>query len=134
MAKLWLDDVRKPDDSWTWCKSADDAIAFVKDNPCEAWSLDFDLGGRFAHYGTGPYEYNAKTGLAFIEMAWGLDLPFPDRIAIHSNNSAGVGKMVMQLHGMAIKLKQNIMIVVQPMVGTVMDRTPYHDPALRAKA
>lgn len=43
--KVWLDDVREPpDDSWTWAKSSNEAIALLKWRPVVEISLDHDLG------------------------------------------------------------------------------------------
>ena len=123
--KLWLDDVRKPpDDSWTWCRSAEDAIVFARGHECEKWALDYDLGGRLAHYGAGPYDYAAPTGLAFI-AAMAAE-PLPARISIHSTNAGGVIEMIQALHTLAARREQDIEIIVRPMRGRIMDKTPYY--------
>lgn len=45
---LWLDDIRKPwthgADGWTWAKTAEDAIKWLKTGEVECASLDHDLG------------------------------------------------------------------------------------------
>jgi hypothetical protein len=43
--KIWLDDVRKaPDDSWYWLDNPLALDMFVKLEPIEEISLDFDMG------------------------------------------------------------------------------------------
>lgn len=129
--RLWLDDVRKPsDDSWTWCKSVEEALAFVKANACEEWALDHDLGGQAAHYGQGPYDYAAPTGTSFVSLCVGMgdwSRILPKRISIHSTNTAGTVAMVRILHNFASISGQDIEIIVRPMRGRIMDRTPYYE-------
>ena len=135
MSKLWLDDVRKPpDESWTWCKSVDEALVFVKANACEEWALDHDLGGQLAHYGHGPYDFEAPSGLAFVsrlatECDWSRRLP--SRISIHSTNDEGVYAMIRILYRFSYQNHQDIEIIVRPMRGRIMDRTPYYEESPR---
>lgn len=45
MVKLWLDDIRvPPDESWTWCKTANEAKLILLAGNVEEASLDHDLG------------------------------------------------------------------------------------------
>jgi hypothetical protein len=123
--KLWLDDVRKPPDaSWTWCKSVDEAIKFVNENECEEWALDHDLGGQLAHYGKGPYDYETKTG---SHLCNDFSVKLPPRISIHSTNRGGVGSMVDLLFERASAAQLDIEIIVRPMRGRIMDKTPYYE-------
>ena len=127
--KLWLDDVRKPPDaSWTWCRTAQEAFNFVSSHECEEWALDHDLGGQQAHYGKGPYEFNAS---GYMFLIYAAKCPLPDRISIHSTNSSGVSNMVAILHELAIKSARDIEIIVRPMRGRIMDKTPYYEEATR---
>ncbi len=42
--KLWLDDLRRAPDGWTWVKTVDEAIELLKRGAVEEVSLDNDLG------------------------------------------------------------------------------------------
>lgn len=137
--KLWLDDVRKPpDDSWTWCKSVEEALKIA--DKCEEWALDHDLGGQLAHYGKGEYDFTAPTGADFIRwycrdarITKGRQV-LPPKVSIHSTNLPGVRTMVDMLCQWSVGAELDIDIIVRPMRGFIMDRTPYHYPALRIKA
>lgn len=48
--KLWIDDVRKAPDGWTWVKSSSDAIKMILKNEIEEISFDHDLGGEDTAY------------------------------------------------------------------------------------
>jgi hypothetical protein len=42
--KLWLDDARRPpDDSWHWVRTAEEAVAWLRQDCVERASLDHDL-------------------------------------------------------------------------------------------
>jgi hypothetical protein len=43
--KLWVDDLREPDSSWTWVKCPGCAIKILKLGAVTELSLDHDLGG-----------------------------------------------------------------------------------------
>jgi len=130
--KLWLDDVRRPpDDSWTWSRSVDDALELCGREVFSEWSLDHDLGGALAHYGKGPYDHNAKTGLDFVRAAILNQIVYPDRISIHSTNGAAALEISMWLYHHAAANLRDIEIILRPMLGRLMDLTPYYDPALR---
>ncbi len=92
--KLWLDDVRiPPDGTYFWCKTAPEAIAWLKSqiiNP-ELVSLDFDLG-PVETCGTGMdvvkfliEEYTTEEEGIF--ECWGPP------IRIHSQNPVGAQQM-----------------------------------------
>ena len=128
--KLWLDDVRKPPNAeYEWCKDVESALAIAAE--CEEWGLDHDLGGQLAHYGKGPYDWAAPTGETFCNLVVGMDMPVPDRITIHSTNTIGVCNMVIKLSWLAVKQGRDIEIIVRPMQGKVMDKTPFYEEALR---
>ena len=161
--KLWLDDVRKPPEmptvycgfcmmtdalkgaancaecaqmqrqvDWVWCKSVEDAVRALRIESFDAWALDHDLGGALAHYGAGPYDHAAPTGYDFIVQ--GIQYgKVPNRVSIHSTNMDGVMQMVKLLYQWSAVSGQDMEIIVRPMAGKLMDRTPYYDPAFAAK-
>ncbi|HEY5961276.1 MAG TPA: cyclic-phosphate processing receiver domain-containing protein [Polyangiaceae bacterium] len=49
--KVYLDDNRPPPDGWTLARSADEAIALLRQGSVTEMSLDYDLGDP--HFGTG---------------------------------------------------------------------------------
>lgn len=124
MAKfLWLDDVRRPpSDEWTWCKTVDEALAFVQANECEEWSLDHDLGGQDAHYGRAPYDYEAKTGFDFCNSLAGVQLP--PKITIHSTNRFGAQQMADRLRSGVSGYTE---IIIDPSIGRTLDQNPYYE-------
>jgi hypothetical protein len=81
--KLWLDDLRTPrDESWTWVKTVEEAIALMESGEVEEASLDHDLGedtpeGRTLVYWMAEHE------------VWPSE-----SISVHSGNPVGVDYMV----------------------------------------
>ena len=117
---MWLDDVRRPpkQEGWCWVKSVEEALDFARQNVCEEWALDHDLGT------------DAPTGTKFvIDLAKeeNFHIKLPPIISIHSTNSIGVGEMVRLLHYLAKVTSQNVEIVVRPLAGVIMDRTPHYE-------
>jgi hypothetical protein len=43
--RLWIDDLRKPNQSWKWAKSSKEAIALLARRDPKIISFDHDLGG-----------------------------------------------------------------------------------------
>jgi hypothetical protein len=85
--KLWLDDVRtSPDDSWTWIKTVDQAIACMNTAQVTEASLDHDLGQD--DDGNGLPE--GRTSVYW--MAENDQWPWKS-ITIHSANVVGVDYM-----------------------------------------
>jgi hypothetical protein len=86
--KLWLDDVRvPPDESWTWVKTVEEAIALMDTGDVTEASLDHDLGtdqqGQELPEGRTLVYWMAENG------CWPSDA-----ITIHSANVVGVDYMV----------------------------------------
>ena len=128
MKKLWLDDVRKPPyGNYIWCKTVDEAIASVQRRPFHEWALDHDLGGQLAHYGKGPYDYSAPNGTHFIAGARLKCVKIPSRITIHSTSIQGTANMMVDLYRWAVEVEQDIEIIIRPMQGRIMDKTPYYE-------
>lgn len=48
--KLWIDDIRKAPNGWTWVKSSSEAIKMLLSHPIEEISFDHDLGGEDTAY------------------------------------------------------------------------------------
>jgi len=89
--RLWLDDVRpQPDASWTWERTAPEAIELLSGHPIEEVSLDHDLGDE-PDVGTGYdvacwIEREAFTG-RLGRIAW----------TVHSANPVGRERMTAAL-------------------------------------
>ena len=78
--KLWLDDLRDPqDDEWTWVKTAFEALDLLDTGKVEEVSLDHDLGhDRWSGYTVACYiERRAHQGHK------------PPTWHVHSGNSVG---------------------------------------------
>ena len=99
MARLWLDDRRKPPWGYDlWAKNAPQAIQMLQDHAVEHVSLDHDLHEE--HYadvnGLAPIDrskYRELTGYAVLEWMhannrWVVD------IHVHSLNGKGVADML----------------------------------------
>ena len=79
--KIWLDDIRSPpDESWTWCKNAKEAIFLLDNSPVSIISFDHDLG---EDSGSG---YDVAK---FIEQVTHCNNFQPIEWRIHSANSVG---------------------------------------------
>lgn len=112
--RLWLDDVRVPpvdrDGAWTWAKTADEAIAYLKTGQVVEASLDHDLAED--HYPWAPeqqkpgYTSPAKTGLDVVRFI--LDNPqfAPSYIHIHSMNPVGRHNMFTELQQLPARRKE----------------------------
>lgn len=87
--KLWLDDVRvPPDDTWTWVKTVDEAVAVLTRCDVTEASLDHDLG-----YVIGTTTLEA-TGYDFcLWMAEQHDVWPTQSIQVHSANGVGARPM-----------------------------------------
>jgi hypothetical protein len=107
MARLWLDDRRKPPWGYDlWAKTADQAIQMLQDHAVEHVSLDHDLaeehygdaGDGSPGYGEPPQpidrsRYRARTGYAVLE--WMRDHNhWIVEIHIHTLNSRAADDML----------------------------------------
>lgn len=71
--KLWLDDLRYPPDiNWTWVKSVDEAIEWLKTGKVIKASLDNDLGLEVE-------------GRRLVLWMAEHDI-WPEEVVVHSNN------------------------------------------------
>ncbi|WP_313905573.1 cyclic-phosphate processing receiver domain-containing protein [Rhodococcus sp. KBS0724] len=73
---LWVDNLRKPPDGWTWAKTSSGAIDALCFGMVERLSLTYDLGGR-----------DTTSTVVFWMLENRL---WPREIRIHSDNPAGV--------------------------------------------
>jgi len=96
--KLWLDDVREPWKhgclGWTWAKTAEEAIEFLKTGKVEEASLDHDLA--WEHYpgsGIPSTQYTAKTGYDVVLWMEENNVWPPNGVRVHSMNPVGRAKM-----------------------------------------
>ena len=130
--KIWLDDVRKPAPGWSWAKSVPqfEELLDLAGTEVEEIALDHDLGGQLAHYGRGPYDWAAPTGMAavllLVKREW-----LPPKIIIHSTNVQGALNMVLALYDLARRLERDTVIELRPNLGRIMDKTPYYDRAFQ---
>lgn len=99
--KLWLDDIRDPKEyghpTWTWAKTAEEAINYFRTCNVEQASLDHDLtdeqmvkGGYLGQI----YEDGHKSG--YDVVCWLEEHPvfWPSKgITVHSANPAGRSRM-----------------------------------------
>lgn len=82
--KIWVDDLREPDNSWVWCRTSDFTIALLEqlkysysipNVPPRIMSLDHDLGGGDT---TRPI------------VLWMIENDFwPVEVRVHSANPVG---------------------------------------------
>jgi hypothetical protein len=109
--KLWLDDIRDPAkfikmdwETWTWAKTADEAVAHFRTGRVEFASLDHDL--TFDQMEKGGYlgeihEDGFKSG--YDVVLWLEQHPEfwpPLGVKVHSANPAGAARMrqIIQKH------------------------------------
>jgi len=75
--KLWLDDLRQPqDDSWLWAKDYAEAVRIMKNNQIIIAALDHDLGD-------GP------SGFDFVKWMLVNVRDIPQEVYLMSNNPVG---------------------------------------------
>jgi len=100
--KLWHDDIRKPpDESWTWARTNDEAIALLEYPGAEEASLDHDLGHHNVDPDADPYSYllrgqSEQTGMDLVDWMIQHDR-VPEKVTIHSWNPAGAQRMIAAL-------------------------------------
>jgi len=88
--KIWHDDIRRPpDDTWTWARTNEAAIALLEANSVVEISMDNDLGlhdldpdAELAIYQAGPLDEGWK--LAVWMVANGK---VPETVRVHSLNN-----------------------------------------------
>jgi hypothetical protein len=99
--KLWLDDTRKPpEEGWHWVRTAEEAVAWLRDDVVSIASLDHDLD--LPSLGGQPL-----TG--YDVAAWLESHPnhYPSGgVVVHSMNPAGAERMRVALER-ARKLREN---------------------------
>jgi hypothetical protein len=80
--KLWVDDLRTPpDESWTWARTAGEAIVMLAARNVTTMSLDHDMGGA-----AGCVETSRPIVLWLCEQHEDV---WPSDITIHSWNPIG---------------------------------------------
>ncbi|MBK1666732.1 hypothetical protein CKO28_01560 [Rhodovibrio sodomensis] len=87
--KIWLDDVRRPPEGWTWAQTHEEAIDLLEGREVTAISLDHDLGDQ-APDGRERTGYDV---LLHIVQRFMDDLPVPQEVYVHSANPVGVARM-----------------------------------------
>jgi len=86
--KLWLDDVRTPpDESWTWVKTVEEAIALMNSGEVVEASLDHDLGQD-------DQGAQLQEGRTLVYWMVENDCWPSESITVHSANVVGVDYMV----------------------------------------
>ena len=106
---LWLDDERKPpslSDScipWTWAKTADEAIEYLKTGEVVFASLDHDLADEHyyecskAHQEGRPLNTSAckeKTGMSVINWMEEQSVWPKEGVRVHTLNGLGLDRML----------------------------------------
>jgi hypothetical protein len=91
---LWLDDMRSPDQSWEWVKSASEAIWCLGRSPIVVASLDHDL----EHHPTSGHK--ERTGLTVVEWMVENDTWPTEAIYVHSWNYDGAKRMCDMINAM----------------------------------
>jgi len=85
MTKLWLDDLRTPpDDSWRWCRSAEEAYLRIRVHGIpNVISLDHDLGENQ------PSGLDVAKYIIFQDMLRVHKMPDDFQFHVHSANPCG---------------------------------------------
>ena len=100
--KIYLDDVRPlPDDTWTPVRWPQEVIDLLMTQRVDVISLDHDLGEE---------GQNARTGydvLPWIEEQVVVNGFVPPVIHVHSDNSAGIQRMVDAVEAIKTRTKAN---------------------------
>jgi hypothetical protein len=81
--RLWLDDIRTPpNDTWTWVKTVDEAVALMETGRVTEASLDHDLGDE------------VPEGRRLVLWMAEHDIWPSEAISVHSGNVVGHEYMV----------------------------------------
>lgn len=107
---LWLDDLRKSPESWTWAKTCEEAIELIKNNDITDMSLDHDLSDPLLCEGG----YNSSPELTGFDFVCFMisNLPpskWPTNINVHSMNGIAANRMIKMLEDYAprnVKIKR----------------------------
>ena len=106
---LWLDDLRKPpslSDSgipWTWAKTADEAIEYLKTGDVVFASLDHDLSDEHYHEGFKAQQEGRplntaackeKTGMSVINWMEEQKVWPKEGVRVHTLNGLGLDRML----------------------------------------
>ena len=78
--KLWIDDNRVAPKGYIWCKSVNEAIAFIEQNYDAIELIDID-------HDAGDYAYDGGDYIRVLDWLEFMGLNYP--IRIHSMNSVG---------------------------------------------
>lgn len=95
--KLWLDDVREPHRfgalGWTWAKTAEEAIEYLKTGEVTEASLDHDLAPE--HYPWSGLRIEDTQGSGYDVVCFLEANPqyMPEKIKVHSMNPVGAARM-----------------------------------------
>lgn len=102
--KIWHDDIRvPPDDSWTWCRTNERAMVYLRQasmggEPVTDMSMDHDLG----LHDLDPADYDqpdllkgwsAETGADLASWMCGGHMLPTESLTIHSWNEEGAAEM-----------------------------------------
>ncbi len=95
--KLWIDDRRKAPEGYTWCKSTNEALRMIRNNPDDIELIDLDHDAGDYHEDGGDY----INILGELERLCHYDETRKDwvprcikfKFRIHSANSVGVANM-----------------------------------------
>ena len=99
--KIWLDDVRKAPEGWTWVRTSDEAIGLLQDRRVSEISLDHDLGDE------------SESGSGYLVVLWIERMAIqhgyvpPEMIHIHSANPVGRKRMQMGIDSMRRHLERD---------------------------
>lgn len=78
--RIWLDDERlPPSDKWTWAKTAEEALEFLKNDRVEELSFDHDLGEGKTGYDVAKWIEEMAASGALDPILW----------KVHSANPVG---------------------------------------------
>ena len=92
--KLWVDDIRKAPDGYEWCKSTNEALRMIRNNPddIELIDLDHDAGDYYEDGGDYINVLGELECLCHYDETW-VHRCGKFKFRIHSANSVGVANM-----------------------------------------
>lgn len=84
--KIWIDDIREPEDNWLWCQTSEEALRFFdilkyRGVPVDVISFDHDLGLKAD---------SEETDDTRVVAMWMIENDFwPKEIRLHTRNVVG---------------------------------------------
>ena len=95
--KLWVDDVREAPEGYTLCKSTNEALRKIRDNPDDIELIDLDHDAGYYHEDGGDYinilgELERLCHYDETRKDWVLRC-IKFKFHIHSANSVGIANM-----------------------------------------